>query len=575
MSNSIVDAESVLTIDVGNVHTRAMLVDVVEGEYRFIASGIAPSTANAPYKDIGEGVHRAIQNLQEIVGRNLIDSSNRLIIPSQVNGSGVDRMLVTYSVGAELRVVVTGLLADVSLESARHLANTTFSRIVEITGLNDRRRSEVLLDAILQAQPDLMIVAGGTENGASRSVFKMAEITIMLCRLLPADKRPEVVYAGNQALGKRIVEVLEKWTPTNLAPNVRPTIDVEDLSSAQDILANVVTKIRLRQIGGLEGLSQQVSSPPIPTANAFGRMITFLSKIYDSSKGVLGLNVGASATIIAASVAGKLSLNVLPFGQGNGVSAFMQPDQLAEIAKWLPIHCAPEVIHDYLAQKVTFPATVPMNAETLAIEQAIARQVIRRAFQQTLARYPALGTTFEPIMASGAVLNMAPTPAQSLLMLLDGIQPTGVTTLVLDQNGILPGLGAIAKINQILPVQVLESGAFLNLGTVISPVSDARYGTPILRVRLEYDSGNDTRMDIRQGSINVLPLQNGQTARIHFQALRTVEITPGHPRELESFKIVGGACGAIIDARGRPVVLPADASRRREMLKKWSLVLTS
>jgi hypothetical protein len=178
-------------------------------------------------------------------------------------------------------------------------------------------------------------------------------------------------------------------------------------------------------------------------------------------------------------------------------------------------------------------------------------------------------------MASGAVLNLAPTPAQSLLMLLDGIQPTGVTTLVLDQNGILPGLGAIAKINQILPVQVLESGAFVNLGTVISPVSDARYGTPILRVRLEFEAGNDTRMDIRQGSISVLPLQNGQVARIHFQALRNVEITPGHPRELESFKIVGGACGAIIDARGRPVLLPADASRRREMLKKWSLVLTS
>ncbi len=348
-----------------------------------------------------------------------------------------------------------------------------------------------------------------------------------------------------------------------------------DLSAAQDVLSNVVTKIRQRQIGGLAGLTQQVSSPPIPTGNAFGRMITFLSKIYDPSKGVLGLDVGANSTIVAASVAGKLSLNVLPFGQGSGVTQFMQPDQQAEIAKWLPIHISPDTVYDYLAQKATFPASVPMNAETLAIEQALARQVIRRAFQQTLARYPNLGTSFEPIMASGAVLNQAPSPSQSLLMLLDGLQPTGVTTLVLDQNGILPGLGAIARINQILPVQVLELGAFLNLGTVISPVSDARYGTSILHVRLEYETGNDTRIDIRQGSINVLPLQNGQVARIHFQALRNVEITPGHPRELESFKIVGGACGAIIDARGRPVALPADASRRREMLKKWSLVLTS
>jgi hypothetical protein len=186
-----------------------------------------------------------------------------------------------------------------------------------------------------------------------------------------------------------------------------------------------------------------------------------------------------------------------------------------------------------------------------------------------------LPTTFEPIMATGGVLNRAPLPAQSLLMLLDGLQPSGITIMVLDQNGLLSSLGAIAKINSILPVQVLESGAFLNLGTVISPLCDARYGTPILRVRLELGDGNDPVIEIRQGSIYTLPLRAGQSANIYFQALRHVEITPGRAREIESFKIIGGTCGAVIDARGRPIILPPDASRRREMIKKWNMALSA
>jgi hypothetical protein len=41
------------------------------------------------------------------------------------------------------------------------------------------------------------------------------------------------------------------------------------------------------------------------------------------------------------------------------------------------------------------------------------------------------------------------------------------------------------------------------------------------------------------------------------------------------FKIVGGVCGAVIDARGRPLGLPDDAVKRREMLLRWSQSLES
>jgi len=575
MSSSIIEAESVLAIDVGSITTRALLLDVVEEEYRFISAGSAPSTGIAPYHDIGEGVHLAILNLQQILGRTLFSNEGNLIMPGKPNGAGVDRLVVNYSVGGDLRIVAVGLLTDVSLESALHLAGTTNAYVVEAVGLNDRQRSDSQLDAILLARPDLIIFTGGTENGATRSVFKLAELITMVCRLLPQEKRPEVLFAGNQAVGKKIAEVLQKWTPTHLAPNVRPSIDLEDLGPAQDILANVMTQIRRRQFGGLDGLNSMASVSPSPTSISFGRMITFLSQFYGGTKGVLGVDVGSSSTIMAAALGNKLYLNVYPFGQGSGITQVMQLSRPNDIAQWLPMHVPVDVVQDYLAQKALYPASVPMNTETLAIEQALARQVLHLSMQQTQARWPELPTTFEPIMAAGGVLNRAPLPSQSLLMLLDGLQPSGITILVLDQNGLLPSLGAIAKINSILPVQVLESGAFLNLGTVISPVCDAHFGTPILRVRLELGESNNPVIEVRQGSIYVLPLRAGQSANIHFQALRHVEIMPGRAREIESFKIIGGSCGAIIDARGRPIVLPPDASRRRDLIKKWNMALSA
>ena len=70
-----------------------------------------------------------------------------LITPSQPNGSGVDALVVTISAGPTIRTVLVGLLKDVSLESARRLTESTYARIVETIGLNDRRKPEQQIDS--------------------------------------------------------------------------------------------------------------------------------------------------------------------------------------------------------------------------------------------------------------------------------------------------------------------------------------------------------------------------------------------------------------------------------------------
>ncbi len=573
MTTSLVDAESVVTVDIGSVTTRALLFDVVDGIYTFVAAGSAPSTAAAPFRDVSEGVHNALVNLQKVVGRKITGADGHIIIPAQSSGAGVDRLAITFSAGPELRLVVAGLLGDVSLESARHLAASTYARVVETIGLNDRRRMDMQLDAVLRAEPDIILVAGGTDGGASRSVGKLLELVSLVCRVLPQDKRPEVIYAGNQALDKRVRDHFEKLTMLQVAPNIRPSIDSEDLSPAQVVLQNAAMRLRRQRVIGLEPLAALCAVPPMPSVQAFGRMVRFLSKVYDPQKGVLGLDLGASATLVAAAVAGQLDTAVYPLGMGAGLVQALPQLRIEEIIKWLPMHVPEPEVRDYLWNKSLHPNSLPLTAETLAIEQATARQMMRLVMQQFFASHPEQHMAYEPILASGTVVAQAPTPGQSLLMLLDGLQPVGVTILMLDQNGLIAPLGAASTFNPVLPVQVLESGAFLNLGTVISPVSEARYGTPILQVRLEYGQSNETRLEVRQGSLVQLPLKMGQVARIHLNGLHGTEIDARGKRGKVSFKIVGGACGAVIDARGRPLNLPPDASRRRDLLHKWAMAV--
>src|SRR5512147_83526 len=128
MPASIVEGNSLLAIDVGASSTRAVLFDVVEGEYRFVAAGQAPSTAEAPVKDVSEGARSAIDALQSVIGRRLLDGSRALITPGQSDGSGVDALVVTLSAGPTMKAVIVGLLSDVSVESARRLTESIYAR---------------------------------------------------------------------------------------------------------------------------------------------------------------------------------------------------------------------------------------------------------------------------------------------------------------------------------------------------------------------------------------------------------------------------------------------------------------
>jgi len=577
MPTSLVQNESILALEIGTAVTRAVLFDVVEGQYRFVASGQAPSTAEAPFTDISIGVRESITNLQSITGSALLGKDNNLIAPSQPDGTGVDAVVAVISAGPVVRTVVVGLLPDVSVQSAQRLSESTYARVVDTLDLSDHRKPDQQLDSIVRSKPDLVILAGGTDGGASRSMLKVLEAIGLACYLMPLEKRPMVLYVGNQKLAGDVRELLGAHAgKLMIGHNVRPSLKTESLEPASGNLASLVTDLRRRQLKGMDELHTWTSGSILPTAYAQGRMIRFLSHLYESTRGLLSVNIGASATSVAAGFGGELFLKTYPqFGLGENLAGLLSYTDINDIMRWLSLDISHNNIREYLFQKSLYPGTLPGTVEELAIAQAISRQVLYLAVRNAQQEFPGhayvMKETMRPldlIIAGGGVISDAISLGQSLLMLLDAIQPVGILPILVDQNNLLPLLGVAAARNHYLPVQVIDSGAFTGLGTVISVAASANYGQQVLRAKLTYSDGTDARVDVKCGGLELLPLPSGQSARLSLQSLNRADFGFGSGRS-GSINVTGGAMGVVIDARGRPLQFPTDPVRRRELIKKW------
>jgi len=143
---------------------------------------------------------------------------------------------------------------------------------------------------------------------------------------LPAEKRPAILYAGNQSLVDEVRKSLGPLTSSlSVSSNLRPGIDTEDLQPSQHDLNNLFTQVRRGQMGGVDEINAWSGNTLMPTASAEGRIIRFLSQVYDSSKGILGVDLGASAATIAAAFSGELTLGVYPqLGLGEGLSDLLR-----------------------------------------------------------------------------------------------------------------------------------------------------------------------------------------------------------------------------------------------------------
>ncbi len=574
--STILEADTLLAVDVGTVNTRVSLFDVVDGRYRMVATGRASSTAGAPVFDVREGMHVALDEVSEITGRPFFDESDALVMPTTNSGAGVDAFVSTASAGPHVRTVLVGLMPGVSMESARRLASSTYLNVVEEIGLMDGRREAKLVDAMLDAKPDLILMVGGTDNGATASVIRQIETVSLATSLLPTVDRPALVFAGNTSLGAAVVEHFQDIAKVEIVSNIRPDLEHEELGPARLKLAEIVNQLRSERIAGFDELNGWSDGYMMLTADAFGRVVRYLSQVYDPDKGVLGIDVGASHVTVAAAFDGVLNNKVhSDLGLGISLPGLLRYSSVADVSRWLPTEVPDSEVRDYIFNKAIYPGTIPAELTDLHIEYALLRELVRAGLSLSRSDW-AVGASselmppLEPIIATGGAIARAPRPGYAALALLDAVQPRGITTLVLDPYNLVPAVGAAAGLLPMITVQVLESGSFVSLGTVVSPVGRGREGKPVLRIRIEPESGGEPIEGIvRYGQLLLLPLRQGEHARMTLRPEKGFDVGFGGRGKAGALRVAGGALGVIIDARGRPLELSKDPAHRRELNQKW------
>lgn len=572
---------AILSIDVGSVYTRAILLDVVDGMYRFVARGEAPTTATPPWNNVIEGVEQAIQEITTATGRTILDEHGDLISPERDAFSGVSCFLATASAGKPIRAVLVGLMPDVSLSSGRRAAESSYMLLVDTFSLGDRRSPAQQIEALMRARPDVILIVGGTDGGAVQSIRKQIETIAIACSLMENDRRPTVLYAGNKDIRGEVEARLADDVGVNFitAENVRPTLDSEQLGSAQTHLASIYHRQKLRS-GGFADIGQWARGGVYPTAHGFSRTIHFLSDL--ENQNILGIDLGSASTTVAACLKGQNYLNVLDgVGMGHSARGLLSPTMKPEtLMRWLAYEPdRPGDVIDTVWNKWLFPQTVPATKASLDMEMAMAREIVRSATLSARASWRDVQPrgplpAFDTILLTGSTLSRAPHYGWSALVALDALLPIGVTRLIVDPYGLAAALGVVAPFSPRAAVQVLDTGAFIDLGTAISISGRARQGEVVVRGSIKPEGANRAEaFEVTYGSIVRLPLAYGVQAELSLQA-RGVDIQVGGGRRAHKLKVAGGELGVIIDARGRPWRYPRDAAQRCQMNREWQEAMT-
>jgi len=584
--------KTIIATDCGSTTTKAILIEHTDGGWRLVARGEAPTTVEAPFDDVTVGVLNAVGELQELTGRTFLDDSH-IRIPSGANG-GADLYLSTSSAGGGLQMLVTGVVRNMTAESAQRAALGAGAIVIDVLSVDDGRVLHERVERIRNIRPDMVLMSGGTEGGTSSHLLDMAET------LRAAEPRPRlgreyrlpVIYAGNSAVRKDVGQVLEDKVALTFVDNIRPVLEQENLGPAREEIHRLFLEHVMAQAPGYDKLLRWTSAPIMPTPMAVGEMVQAAAKAQNAN--VVAVDIGGATTDVFSVFKGAFHRTVSAnLGLSYSISNVLAEAGAANILRWIPYEMPESVLRSRLRNKMIRPTTIPQTLEDLYLEQAVSREALRLAFahhsmlaaglkgvQQlrtiadTFAQVRAGDTLIDMlaldiIIGSGGVLSHAPMREQAALMMIDAFQPQGVTRLAVDSIFMMPQLGVLASVLPEAAQEVFERDCLIWLGTVVAPVGTTRAGETVMKYVLTPENANaEMRGELKFGQFKRIPLGIGEKAKLRIEPARQFNVGAGPGRNLE-VEVTGGVVGIILDARGRPLALPPDNKERIAQLTKW------
>jgi uncharacterized protein (TIGR01319 family) len=491
LGRQLKDSDRFVITDVGSTTTKAILFRRNRGDWGFHFEE-APTTVEKPYEDVTIGVHRAIEALERATGETLL-REGRPAVP----------YLSTSSAGGGLAMIVTGLVLDMTAESADRVALGAGAIVLEVIAMNDHRTPYRKIEDLKRLRPDMVLLAGGFDAEAISGPVFLAELLLeadLHPKLNPQAKLP-VIYSGNVNATDYVRREFSDRYLFQPAPNLRPAADREDPEPAREAIGRLFMDHVMSQAPGYEQLKEWVAAPILPTPVGFGKILALVSS--ELKTRVLAVDVGGATTDVFTASNGSVFRTVSAnLGLSYSIMNVATLHGLAPVTGLLGQPMVEDDIWNRIGNKHIHPTMLAPTPEDMQIEWALATLAIREAVgthfevmkggapdlqhedmsPDMLLKGPAdlhLVTRealtmhdYGLIIGSGGILSHSPREAAAK-MIVDALAPADDVELAVDSSFMFPHLGVLAEVNPELAREL-----FFKLGIVRTGKAGAKHVFP-------------------------------------------------------------------------------------------------
>ena len=369
----------IVATDCGSTTTKAILIEKVGDEYRLTYRGEAPTTVEAPFEDVTRGVLNAIAEIEELSGRKILDG-DKIITPCRDAKTGVDIYISTSSAGGGLQMMVTGVVQNMTGESAQRAALGAGAIVIDVLASNDGRLPHEKIERIRTMRPDMILMSGGTDGGAVTHVVEMAEY------ISAAEPRPRfgatyklpLIYAGNKDAQTQVKKILGERAALVLTDNIRPVLERENLAPARNKIHDLFLEHVMQQAPGYKKLIEMAGAPIMPTPAAVGVIMETIAK--REHLNLIGVDIGGATTDVFSVFEGLFNRTVSAnLGMSYSISNVLAEAGLSNIMRWVPFTIDEQTLRNRIKNKMVRPTTIPQTLDELQIEHAISREALRLA----------------------------------------------------------------------------------------------------------------------------------------------------------------------------------------------------
>jgi len=523
----------------------------------------APTTVEQPWEDVRVGVMNCLRHLQQSTG-DLLVRDDRPDIP----------LYATSSAGGGLVMIVAGLVKRVTAASAERAEIGAGAVVRETIALDDGRPPYWKIELLRRLQPDMILLAGGFDQGAEFGPVFLAELLAqadLRCKFDPSS-RPPVLFAGNASAFHYVKDILEPQYLCLSTKNIRPGPYRENLEPAHDAVHDIFMEHVMSRAPGYDRFAQWVAAPIMPTPAAMGQLLEVASSVL--KKRILAVDIGGATTDVFTAINGRVQRTVSA-NLGMSYSSLNVVDQFgATSLQTLMQH--PVGDHDLLdlvGSKYLRPVRLPETPIEREVECSIAAVAVREAVRahlrvvqnkilsrgrdglgygkeavettEQLTNEPIDLRDYDIVIGSGGILSHSPRDT-TMAILVNALNPNRPIELAVDADFTFPQLGVLAGIDEESAMQFFHEIGLAPLGRLIPCRGKHKSATVAVEIEAAGTSGY-ARQSVLCGETAVIgPESAGHEIHIRKKRLKPTETHCVIGRETTP--------RVIIDARNRPPV---------------------